>query len=311
MDLALPPRLRNGDTVAVVAPAGPVNRSRLERGLHLLAAHFRPRIMPAVYEAAGFLAGPDAVRADDINAALRDPDVRAIAIARGGYGIMRILPLLDAAALRADPKPIIGFSDATALLSWAARAGVRAVHGPVVSQLGDLPASDLAWLHRLLTDPTPPGELPWQLTPTGAPRGGVREGRLVGGNLTLIAHLVATPWQVPAAGSILLLEEVGEAPYAVDRYLTRLSLASALDGTRAALVGDLVRCTDPPSPPGTSGDPAAALAVAAERLTAAGIGALAGAPVGHGTRNAALPWGARCRIDFGAATFTLLEGAVS
>jgi muramoyltetrapeptide carboxypeptidase len=224
---------------------------------------------------------------------------------------MRILPLLDAAALRADPKPIIGFSDATALLSWAALAGVRGIHGPTVSQLADLPASDLAALHRLLTDPSPPGALPWPLTPTGAPARGHREGVLVGGNLTLLAHLVGTPWQVPAAGAIVLVEDVGEAPYALDRYLTRMQLAGAWDGAAAALVGDFTRCTEAPTPVGASDDPRAALAVVAERLAAFGVPGLAGAPIGHGNRNAAWPWAARCALDLDAGTLAILDGAVA
>jgi len=297
--------------VAVCAPAGPVNPARLARGLDLLGERFRLQVSAEVHEATGFLAGPDARRADDFNRALRDPDVRAIAVARGGYGAMRILPLLDADALRRDPKPILGFSDATALLSWAAHAGVRGVHGPVVSQLGDLPAADLAWMHRTLTDPTPAGELPWHLTTTGAVASGTRDGRLFGGNLTLIAHMVGTPWPVPHEDAILLLEEVGEAPYAVDRYLTRIHLAGAIGDARAALVGDFTRCTDPPTPPGSVGDPAAALAAVGERLHAFGVPALSGAPVGHGVRNAALPWGARCVVDLDAGTFALLEGAVA
>lgn len=307
----LPPRLRDGDIVAVCAPAGPVLRTRLRRGLDLLGERFRLRVSPDVHAAAGFLAGPDARRAEDFNRALRDPEVRAIVVARGGYGAMRILPLLDGDALRRDPKPIIGFSDATAILSWAARAGVRGVHGPVVHQLGDLPAADLAWLHRLLTDPTPPGELPWRLSAIGASAGGIRDGRLVGGNLTLLSQLVGTPWQVPTAGAILLLEEIGEKPYAIDRYLTHLQLANAVAGTRAALVGDLTRCTDPPTSAGGTDDPGPALAVVAERLHALGVPALSGAPVGHGSRNAALPWAARCVIDLDAGSFALLDGAVA
>jgi muramoyltetrapeptide carboxypeptidase len=311
VELAAPPHLRDGDTIAVIAPAGPVNPTRLGRGLDLLAEHFRPRVMPGVHLRAGFLAGSDEARADDVNAALRDPDVRAIAVARGGYGILRILPLLDEGALRADPKPIIGFSDATALLSWAAHAGIRGIHGPVVSQLGDLPPDDIASLHRLLVDPAPPGAQPWPLTATGAPATGQTGGMLVGGNLTLLAHLVGTPWQVPAAGAVVVVEDIGEAPYALDRYLTRILLARAWDGAAAVLVGDFTRCTDPPTAVGATDDAAPALAVVAERLTALGVPGLAGAPIGHGSRNVAFPWGARCAVDLDASRVAILDGAVA
>jgi muramoyltetrapeptide carboxypeptidase len=311
MSLIAPPRLRDGDTIAVCAPAGPINPTRLARGINLLEERFRTQVSADVHIATGFLAGPDVQRADDFNRALRDPDIRAIVVARGGYGVMRILPLLDVDALRADPKPIVGFSDATALLSWAGHAGVRGIHGPVASQLGDLPANDVAWLHRMLTDPTPPGDMPWRLRATGAAATGTRTGWLVGGNLTLIAHLVATPWQIATEDAVLLIEEVAEAPYAIDRYLTRLALADALGGLQAVLVGDLTRCTDPPTPPGAlRDDPSASLAVIDERLRSFGIPGLSGAPIGHGQVHTAVPWGGRCALDLDAGTLSILEGAV-
>src|SRR6185503_4645390 len=117
-----------------------------------------------------YLAATDEVRAAELTAMLADPDVRAIIFARGGYGTMRILPHLDPDLLRRDPKPIVGFSDATALLAWAHRAGVRSIHGPVIAQLSDLPPSDIAHLIELMTSPRPPGERPWALQSHGTGR---------------------------------------------------------------------------------------------------------------------------------------------
>ncbi len=286
----------------MIAPAGPVNPDRLRLGLDRLAPHLRLRVPDDIARAdgPGYLAGSDERRAAELDGMLRDPDIRAVIAARGGYGVLRILPLLDPAVLRADPKPIVGFSDVTALLSWSERAGVRGIHGPVVSQLGDLPEGDLAHLIRLLRDPTPLGLLPWRLAPIGAPLTAPRTGRLVGGNLALIANLVGTPWQVDSAGAVVLLEEVGEQPYALDRYLTHTGLGGALDGAVGALVGDLVRC----------GDADAAMAVVDERLRHVGIPGLGAAPIGHGTRNVAVPWGARVVLhpDGGVE---ILDGAVS
>jgi len=308
--MVIPPRVRDGDRVAVCAPAAPVTAAQMSRGLELLGQRFRVEAAPELFVASGFLAGDDAHRADQFNRALRDPDVRAIIMARGGYGVMRMLSLLDADALRRDPKPIVGFSDGVALLSWAERAGVLGIHGPVARDLAKLPASDVAWLHRLLTDPEPPGEMPWSLSRLGAGGGGRRDGRLVGGNLTLLSVLVATPWQVRSDGAVLLLEDIDEAPYAIDRYLTHLLCSGALAGARAALVGDFTRCGD--RTPGTTvDDPSPALAVISERLTALDLPALAGAPLGHGSRNTAVPWGARCVVDLDAGTMTLLDGAVA
>ncbi len=238
----------------------------------------------------GFLAGDDDRRAAELDGYLRDPEVRAIFVARGGYGSMRLLERLDAGALRADPKWIVGFSDITALLSWAlARAGVCSMHGPVVTQLGELPAGDAEALFAALEDPAAAPSL-GALQPVGAP-GGPIEGRLVGGNLALVAHLAGTPYLPALAGAVLLLEDVGERPYAVDRYLTGLHLAGALDGVRGVLLGDFTGCEETRGPP----DPDV-WAVLDERLARFGIPGRRGAPVGHGARNLSLVIGGSIRL---------------
>ncbi|HLU65721.1 MAG TPA: LD-carboxypeptidase [Kofleriaceae bacterium] len=304
----VPPRVRAGDTVAIVAPASPVPPDRLRAGLDRLGDRYRLRVADDIGRASGFLAGSDSRRAEELDAALRDPDVRAVIMARGGYGVHRLLEHLDPGALRADPKPLVGFSDGTALLAWAERAGVRGVHGPVVVQLPRLPAEQVAWLFDLLEGRAALGAgapLATGLVPVGAPGRGRVEGPLRGGNLTLLSHLVGTPWQPDLAGALLLLEEVDEKPYAIDRYLTHMALAGALAGAAGALIGDLTACTDAKYPD-VSGEDAVA-----ERLRGAGLPALAGAPVGHGARNLALPYGARCALDLDAGTLELLEPAVS
>jgi muramoyltetrapeptide carboxypeptidase len=254
-----------------------------------------------------YLAAADAVRAAELNAMLRDRDVRAIMLARGGYGIMRILPQLDREALRADPKPIVGFSDATALLAWAHAAGVRGIHGPMGVQLGSLPDSDVANLLALLTDPRAPGRRPWQLAGHGR---GTYRGPLLAGNLTLFSMLVGTPWALPLRASVALIEEVNERPYELDRYLTQLTLSGALAQVGAMIVGDLTRCEDTNPPTGTPDPPDAALRAILERLHAAGTPAAVGAPVGHGDRNEPVPFGAASVLDLDAGTFEITEGAV-
>jgi muramoyltetrapeptide carboxypeptidase len=290
----------------VVCPAGPVPADRLHAGLAVVGARYRVKVADDVLRADGYLAGSDARRAEELMAAIADPDVRAVLVARGGYGLLRILPHLDPTLLARDPKPIVGFSDVTSLLSWAERAGVRGIHGPVVAQLGDLPASDHAALFELLERPTPIGIL-GGLAPIGAPAAPATPiaGYLRGGNLTLVAHLVGTPWAVDPAEAILLLEEVGERPYAIDRYLTRLDLAGGLAGVRGALVGDLTRCEER-----IIGGSPDARAVVHERLAAFGISGLAGLPLGHGPRNRALPWGARVTLDPVAGVLDIHDAAV-
>ncbi len=307
-----PPALRPGDLIGVCAPAGPVNPERFAIGLALLERHFRVRVPAGLDARAGYLAGSDQRRAAELNALLTDRDVRAIICARGGYGVTRMLAAVDPAPLIADPRPIVGFSDVTAILAWAAAAGVAAIHGPMVSQLGDLPDHDLAWLVRLLTDPRPPGRLPWTLTPIGAPAPAAPvTAPLVVGNLTMFAHLIGSPWQLDASGAIVVTEEVTEKPYAIDRYLTQLQHAGVLSGCRGVVLGDLSRCTDPPIAAGAPDDPVAAIATVVERLAAFGLPGLAGAPLGHGAHNVALPFGGRATIDFAAGTIDLLDAAVS
>jgi muramoyltetrapeptide carboxypeptidase len=245
-----------------------------------LRARYRVGVGQGVLASTGYLAGDDQRRIDELNGLLRDPDVRAIACARGGYGIMRILPHLDAGALRADPKPIIGFSDVTALLMWAwSQAGVRGVHGPVVAHLGELGSDDHARLFEVLEHP----DAPLQLEATSIGAAGPVCGPLIGGNLSLLSHLVGTPYLPDLRGAVLLVEDIGERPYAIDRYLTHLGLAGVLSGLAGVLVGELVRCDESHGP--------SALDVIGERLSNYQLSGRAGAPVGHGTRNRAFTLG--------------------
>jgi muramoyltetrapeptide carboxypeptidase len=257
-----------------------------------------------ITRASGYLAGSDERRADELNGLIASPDVRAVLCARGGYGILRILDRLDADALRRDPKPIVGFSDATALLFWALRAaGLRSIHGPVVAQLNDLPAEDTAWLVELLEGRVP-GPLATGLPRTGADGAGRIEGPLVGGNLALLANLAGTPYSLDVRGAVLFIEDVGERPYAIDRYMTRMALAGMLPGAAAAVLGAFIRCDERIGPPHPDAGEAAD-----ERLRAMDIPALAGAPFGHGDRNRALPVGGRCAVDLDAGVVELLEPA--
>jgi muramoyltetrapeptide carboxypeptidase len=308
-----PPRIERGQTLGIVAPAGPVKVDRFERGLARLGDVFTLRVAESVTAprapgVASYLSASDDVRAAELTAMLADPDVRAIVLARGGYGLTRILARIDPDLLRRDPKPIVGFSDATALLSWAHAAGVRGIHGPMIVQLEDLPASDIAQLITLLTDARPPGVRPWVLA---AHDHGTYRGPLFAANLTMASLLVGTPWQLPLDGAIALFEEVGERPYELDRYLTQLMLTGELAKTAAVVIGDLTRCEDP-SPPSGERDPTdAALATVLERLRTAGTPVAVGAPIGHGRRNEPVPFGAISVLDLDRGTLEITEAAVA
>ncbi len=302
----LPPRLRPGDTIAVPAPAGSVLPDAARAGLAVLASRYRVILDDAIYTRTGLFAGSDERRAGELNGYLRDPDVRAIIPARGGYGVMRILDQLDADALRRDPKVVMGFSDMTALASWClGEAHVRPVHGPMVNQLGRLPPQDLDWLWHTLEDPTPPGMMPEMLSHIGGRGGGTVEGRLVGGNLELMTRLIGTPWAFDLGATVVFMEDVGERPYRIDRMLTQLKLAGALDGVRAAAIGDFIRCDEADTLPPHAFD------VIDDRLTAYDIPGVAGVPSGHGDRNRAFSQGAKCAVDLGEGKLIVEEAAVS
>ncbi len=309
-----PPRLHPGDTIGIVAPAGPIkSREALQRGLDRLASTFTLSVGATVTaarasELPSYLAASDAARADELDAMIANPDIRAIVCARGGYGLTRILDRLDPTSLLRDPKPIVGFSDATALLAWAYAAGVRGIHGPVVVQLGTLPTADTERLIRLLTDPAPLGRQPWTLETTGE---GSYVGHLVPANLTMASMLVGTRWPLPLDGAIALFEEVGEKPYEIDRYLTQLEMTRAMYGIEAVLWGDLIRCVDPSPPTGEPDPPDAAHRVIADRLADCAMPCAFGAPIGHGDRNAAVPFGAACELDLDTQTLWIVDGAVS
>lgn len=289
----------------MAAPAGPVPREAFLAGVKILESRYRVVYDEALFERTGYLAGSDERRADELNRLFAAPDVRAILPARGGYGILRLLDRLDGAALRRDPKLVVGFSDVTTLLGWCvAEAQVRPVHGPMVVQLGRLPPEDAAWLFRLLEDPAPMGPVPAPLARVGKRGGGTVEGRLHGGNLELVTRLLGTPWELDLGACVLFIEDVNEQPYRIDRMLTQLRLAGALDGVRGVAAGDFTRC-EPQEPDGPT-----ALQVIDERLAAFELPGVTGMPVGHGERNLALPIGAACALDLGLGRLILEEGAV-
>ena len=299
-----PPRLAPGDVVRVVAPSGPVPRAGFLAGAEILGRRYQLRYDDALFSTDGFLAGSDERRLAELIAALADPDARAVVMARGGYGLLRLLPFLELAALRARPVLIIGFSDGTALLAQAARAGVAAVHGPVVTQLQNLPAQDHEALYRLLEEPAPGvvlAELD-ELVP------GRARGPLVGGNLEVFSRLVGTPYMPDVAGAILFIEDLGERPYRVDRLVTFLDLAGVFGAVAGVVVGDFSSCLEPE--PTRASSPTAA-EVLVDRLGRLAIPVAMNGRFGHGTRNLALPYGCLCELDTRRGNLIALEGVVT
>jgi muramoyltetrapeptide carboxypeptidase len=297
-------RLHPGDVVRVVAPAGPVPREGFAAGAEILGRRYQLRHDDALFSREGFLAGSDERRLAELTAAFADPDARAVVMARGGYGLMRLLPFLDPAALRGRPLPVVGFSDGTALLAHTARAGVAAVHGPVITQLASLPAQDHEALFRLLEEPAPGAVLTDldELVP------GRARGPLLGGNLEVFSRLVGTPYLPDMDGAILFIEDLGERPYRIDRLVTFLDLAGVFGALAGVVVGDFSSCLEPE--PTRASSPTTA-EVLIERLGRLAIPVALGGLFGHGTRNLALPYGCLCELDTRTGALVALEGVVS
>lgn len=292
--------LHRGDLIGVIAPAGPVDPQRLAAVPGLYEAQgWRARIYPSCAQRCDYLAGDDDTRLADLHAALADPEVAAIHCIRGGYGSMRILDRIDTALVRRAAKLLVGYSDITALHALWAQQGLASLHAP-------MPASDLLLPGReadreaffaLLRNGLVAGQtLAPTLDTTTASlcRPGVAEGPLVGGNLSLVAALLGTPWAWDARGAILFLEDINEEPYRVDRLLTQLRLAGVLDAAAGFVLGSF---TEEASP----------LGLLDEMLGGLRKPVLAGWPSGHGTPNRPLPMGLRVRMDAQAGTITLQQ----
>jgi muramoyltetrapeptide carboxypeptidase len=299
-------RLREGDCVGVVAPAGPAAPDAVA-AVEPLFARFglRARLYPschARHPRHDFLAGDDTLRTADLQAAFADPAVQAVCCLRGGHGSLRLLDRIDTASMRANAhKPFIGYSDITALHALRVREGLFGLHAP-------MPASDLRhegaeddaqalfeWLTQAARRGTvlAPGlhVAAWRVP-------GRASGRLVGGNLSLVAALLGTRWAWPVEGAILFLEDVCEAPYRIDRLLTQLRLAGVLDAAVGFVLGSFTEGDDP-------------TAVLQEHLARLGKPLLAGWRAGHGRPNRPLPLGLRVALDAAAGTLTLEEDLIA
>jgi muramoyltetrapeptide carboxypeptidase len=248
----------------------------------------------------GYLAGSDEDRAADFNAAAHDSRVRGIFALRGGYGTMRLLDIIDYAALQRDPKVVLGYSDLTALLNAITqKTGLVTFHGPVAA-LSEFSANEVRWLKAAVMDARPIGEMRDESTRTLT--GGTASGRIAGGNLSLIAALEGTPHAIDTEGAILLIEEVEEAPYRIDRMLTQLRLSGALQRCAGIIAGGWTNC-DVPEDHVYAG--MRLEHVLADRLGDIGIPVLLDIPSGHIDQQWTLPIGALATLDAAARTLTI------
>ena len=293
MTFRTPPPLAAGSLVAVVAPASGFDRDELFRGLAWLSTRYRLRVDQRILSRAGFLAGPDEDRADVLARAMLDREVDAIVCARGGYGSMRILDALPWEAFVERPKAIVGFSDVTALHVAANALGLVTVHGPNVTGLGrSISASERASLIAAIEGGAP---APWIGLERIAP--GDARGVVVGGNLALVQAMAAAGRLVIPSGAIVVLEDVTERPYRIDRMLTSLLLGGHLARAGAVVFGGFTQCD--PGPDGVTVED-----VLRERTQKLGIPVAAHAPFGHGTPNHAFRLGREAVLRGDTLTWT-------
>jgi muramoyltetrapeptide carboxypeptidase len=315
--LVRPPRLARGSRVALVAPAGPLlDRDDLTRAEALCRAlDYEPVLAPHAGARYGYLGGTDEERLADLNAALRDPAIDAVWCIRGGYGLTRILDGVDFPALARRPKAVIGFSDVTALLAGVTRsAGLVGFHAP--NARTSMPRFSRQHFERVLACGTPAGTLEPLPQPADVLvarenrivtlQGGVAEGRLAGGNLSLLQCLIGTDYFPDLEDALLVLEDVNEDLYRVDRMLAHLRMVGALDRLAGVLVGrftELERST---------GDGALGFdEVLATYFGPLRIPVALGFPVGHIDEQWTLPFGVRARLDADTGEVSLLEPAVA
>ncbi len=281
----MPPSLAPGDTVGIAAPASCFDTSLFQKGLDAVKdLGYKVRVPKQSFERTGYLAGSDQDRARGLMHLWTDPTIKAILCARGGYGTMRILPLLDFKLMAENRKILMGFSDISSLLDAVmTRCALPVFHGPVITAIGRYP-SQVQSLASCLAGALPTvwaPRRPYILEP------GKAAGLLAGGNLTTLCHLAGTPFQPDFNNKILFLEDVGEVPYRIDRMITHLGLCGMLRGVRGVVLGSFHDCGE-----GNELDP-----VVGDCLKALGVPVLGGFPAGHGRENQTFPLGLPVSLD--------------
>jgi muramoyltetrapeptide carboxypeptidase len=291
----------------LVSPSGPTRPERVERGIALLRSWGLEVVTGlSAYSRLGYLAGTDAERLADLNRALAEPGVCAVMCTRGGYGVQRLIDGVDFDAVRADPRLLVGFSDITALqLALWQRTGLSSLHGPGAAWLDERTGPDSAAALRAAMMTAAPVVVAArddeETSPVRLAAGGAVRGPLLGGNLCLLTASIGTPDLPDLTGAVLLLEEVAEPPYKVDRMLTQLHRSGALAGIAGVAIGQFTECAD--------AWPTSIVDVLVERLAPLGVPVLGGLPIGHGKDQLAVPIGTTATLDVAAATLTV-EAAV-
>lgn len=306
-------KLKPGDTIGLIGPSGAVRKEgAVDRAIqYMQEMGFKVKVSESAHARYGYLAGTDEVRARDLNAMFADPQVDAIVCTRGGYGAMRMLDILDYETIRANPKIFVGFSDVTALnIAFLEKCGLVTFHGPMATSWNDDFPDGFTKdaFYRAVMEAKPLGAL------DNAPgyherrtvNSGCAEGVLVGGNLSLIAGTIGTPYEINTKDRILFIEEIGERTYCVDRMLTQLRLAGKFEDCAGVVFGDFNDCPVEYPEFGLTLEE-----VIRDVAAPCGKPIFTGLQAGHVSPKITVPLGVQCRMDADACTLEILESAVS
>jgi muramoyltetrapeptide carboxypeptidase len=301
-----PPALRPGDLIGIVAPASNIKPDMLDEGCRELERlGFRTTYRPGITTSHRYFSGTDERRAAELLEMIRNPEVRAIFCARGGYGSGRIIPYLEPELLRSNHKILNGSSDITMLLTLLDRSGLVGFHGPMVAT--SLRQGEAGYIRTLLLDVLSGKLVRFPLEGTRTLQAGSGEGRLTGGCLTLVVATLGTNYEIDTSDSILVLEDQDTKPYQVDRMLMQLKHAGKLTEVRGIVIGEMLNCVQNSNQGYSLED------VMLDILGDVGCPILFGFPTGHTTQpNAIVPFGVRARLRLGADdAFELVEPAVA
>jgi muramoyltetrapeptide carboxypeptidase len=301
-----PPALRPGDLIGIVAPASNIKPDLLDEGCRELERlGFRTLYRPGITTTFRYFSGTVERRAAEFLEMLRNPEVRAIFCARGGYGSGRIIPYLEPELLQANPKIINGSSDITALLSLLDRSGLVGFHGPMVATA--IRQGEAGYNRGLLLDLLKGEVVRFPMAGTSVLRPGSAEGRLIGGCLTLVVATLGTAYEMDTTDTILVLEDQDTKPYQVDRMLTQLKQAGKLDNVRGVVFGEMLNCMQNANQGYTLQE------VILDVLGETTFPILYGFPTGHTAgSNSIVPFGVRARLKLDSdSLFELMEPAVA
>jgi muramoyltetrapeptide carboxypeptidase len=286
--------LQKGDCIGIVAPGSPFDKVKFSKGVSVIEKMgFHPVFNQKIFLANGYLAGPDIHRAEMINNAFIDDQIKAVWCARGGYGAIRVLDHLDYESICSHPKIFIGCSDMSSILNTMySKCNMVSFHGPMIESLGTADDLTIKSLYEALCVNQRLTVLPQKsiiITP------GKSSGKVAGGNLTTLCHLIGTPFQPDFSGCILLIEDTGEAPYRIDRMLSQMKMAGCFKDLSGMILGSFEKC----------GEFDQIYHIVVDIFSDMEFPILAGFDIGHGLPNLTIPFGVEALLDtdVGALTY--------